>query len=248
MPEMVDLPASTPMTLEPKELTEEGNTLYDHLPPLLLEEIRTHVEARPDFFGVDEKELHRRLHLDSYRPNATDNRLRLNFWLEFDRSVGMTRTMNLNAIVHGVCTRHYFINGYIKHPQKIAWLLCPPASYTTKTNEALEFGLEQLRDILEASHSLPNGRVDTKLGELKAKIVMMLDQRVKGSVPVKNLNVNVTDKTIANLAQENTMEALERQLKELEARERRAKNLPMAYEDISVESRRVESNAEGTPS
>ncbi len=78
---------------------------------------------------------------------------------------------------------------------------------------------------------------------------MMLDNRVKGAVVQRNLNVNVSSdsKLVENMAAENTMESLEEQLKILDQRDRRARNLPDKDKGvIPVESRKVDGEGEAS--
>lgn len=142
--------------------------------------------AAPELFELDEYLLYKKLG-ETQRPTPTDNRIRIKFWMEYDECQLSRRLLDIPRIVAGICSRDYFERSYMSLPQKVAWLLCPPAGYMVKVNEALEFGLEQLRDILQREHVLPTGKVDSRLGELKAKIVMFLDARVKGAIVQKAL-------------------------------------------------------------
>lgn len=242
----------TPTIVQAHDLIgAEEDSMAHKLPDNLKEVLKRHVETHPQYFGVDEQTLARLLRKDEYTPTATDHRIRMNFWFEYDRACGMTRQMATPGIYHGACSREYLMGQYIKHAHKVAWMVCPPASYSVKVSEALEFGIEQLRDLLALPHMSNQGKLDVRLGELKVKIVAMLDMRVKGAVVQKSLNVNVSAadrKAIDTLAQESTMESLEKQLKELDRLERRAKNLPIPKEDIEVEHARIESEPEGTSS
>lgn len=202
------------------------------VPNTVSESITQHSFEKPELFDKDEHELHKYLREQNRTPTATDNRLRLKFWTEYDRAMSRgEKAMNMVNVLAGVCSRELFYGHYLRNPHKVAWLLCPPTGYMVKAEEALEFGLEQLRDILNQPHTI-GGKVDTKLGELKAKIVMMLDTRVKGAVVQKqmNLNVNTSNESVAKAAAAGTMEDLQRQLLDLERRNRVAQNLPLASE------------------
>lgn len=187
-----------------------------------------HIAARPDLFAVDERDLYQTLRKEQKQPTPTDNRLRLKFWDEYDRCQSMGKgSMQMASVIAGICSKQFFYDRYLKTAEKVAWLLCPPTGYLTKAEEALEFGIEQIRDILDQPHVV-GGKVDTKLGDLKAKIVMMLDVRVKGAVMTKNVNMNLnaTTKQVANAATAVSAEDLMRQLKDIEALNRKAQNLP----------------------
>lgn len=222
----------------PAQVAVDANTIKDLVPHYMQKAIDESLFTNGELFGKDEKTLYKLLRSQEETPTPTDHRLRLKFWFEYDqvRERG-GQVMRMPHVIAGITTPQYFSEVFIKRPEKLAWLLCPPASYLVKTEEGLSFGIDQLRDILEQDHILPNGRVDTKLGELKAKITMMLDARVKGAVVQRSLNLNVTAGDAADIAKAttaSTMEDLEKQLKELRRRDRLSRNLPPGSEDIEV--------------
>lgn len=222
------LPATEISLLDPAD----ERSVVNLVPTLVGTYIKEHSEKHPDFFGVDEHTLYKKLRDDNKQPSPLDNRLRLKFWVEYDRVQGLgLKSMTMINVLAGICSKELFYNNYLKRVEKIAWLLCPPTGYMAKAEEALEFGLEQLRDILELPHS-SFGKADVKLGELKAKIVAMLDNRVKGAVVQKNMNFNLSasGRSVEKLAAAETGEDLMKQLKELDRKNRRAQNLP----DIEV--------------
>lgn len=198
------------------------------VPERIAQAIEDAAFEHPEFFDKDERDLYKHLRSQEMTPSPTDNRLRLRFWDEYDRVQGTEKkAMNMANVLAGICSKELFYGTYLKRSNKVAWLMCPPAGYMIKAEEALEFGLEQLRDILEQPHVQFN-KVDTKLGELKAKIVMMLDTRVKGAVLQKsmNLHVSATHAQVQKAATAATAEELMEQLKVLEAQNRKAQNLP----------------------
>jgi hypothetical protein len=176
--------------------------------------------AMPHLFEhYDEQSLYRAMRAEGRMPTATDNRLRLRLWMEYDfcQTYGRDK-IDLARVAAGICDIQTFTRRYLRDPQKVAWLLCPPTGYMAKAHEALEFGLEQLRDILEQPH-FANGKLDSRLADIKVKIVAMLEQRVLGAVATKNvhlnLNHNANRNDVAKFGQKETMESLTLQLKQL---------------------------------
>lgn len=210
-------------------------------PAALVHAIEKHRAASPDYFNKDEATLYKYLRSQEETPSPTDNRLRLKFWIEFERAQEHGGKMSLASIVNGVCYADYFTRKFLEFPSKVAWLVCPPAGYALKTEEALEFGIEQLRDILSIPHLSTTGRFDDKLAGMKLKIVMMLDQRVKGALVQKTLalNVHTSNKDVARAVTAQNMEELQKQLKELERRNRAAKNLPLTPDEAKAEGKLV---------
>jgi len=180
--------------------------------------------------AMDELDLYKHIKAtEGMSITPTDNRLRLKFWMEYDYCQAyMAKEIDHRRVIAGVCTYEQFVRTFLKSPHKVAWLLCPPTGYVIKANEALEFGLDQLRDILEIPHHTPGGKVDTKLGELKLKIVAMLEVRKHGTPIERKVVANLTGNAAAQAAQiataQNNSEAMERKLKELEKTERELMN------------------------
>lgn len=219
---------------------DESNqdSVINMVPPGVAEKILAHALECKELFEMDEHTLSKYLRDTGRHPTVTDYRLRMKFWMEYDSVMDAgKKLMRMEHVVAGVCHKSYFYGQYLSNKYKCAWLLCPPATYQVKAQEALAFGLEQLRDILEQPHTLANGKTDARLGELKAKIVAMLDVRVNGAVVQKTLSLNVNS-TPGQLKKERegaSMEDLQRELKELEQRERhvdRLAHLPDAVIDV----------------
>lgn len=229
------------------------NSIINKVPPALQNHFLEASKKRPDLFGMDERDLFKKLRAEELTPSPTDNRLRIQFWLEYDRSMTTMKRMEIMNVTAGVCSNQYFRERFLHRPEKVAWLLACPVSYTRKIEEALDFGLDRLRDMLELSVTDAQGKLNLKLMELQAKIVALLDQRVKGSVvqriEQKNMNLNVTtsDKSVAEALTGSTMEKLDRKLKELEARERKALNANHGAIEVEIESEVVPPTPEGAP-
>lgn len=209
----------------------EPRSVVNLVAPKIAEAFQSAFARRPDLFGLDDRELHKKLKLEESTPTATDNRLRLKFWAEFDRAQENHDTMKVMNIIKGVCSAEVLYR-YIKHPEKVSWLLTPPTSYEVTLEEGLNYGMEQMRKILDLPEELPNGTINTKVLELKIKVTAMFEMRLKGGITQKvenkNLNVSVatTDKAVAAALASGSMEDLNKRIKELESRERRALNLP----------------------
>lgn len=200
------------------------------------ERFKESLEKRPDYFELDEDALYRKLRDDKNTPTQTDHRLRLKFWIEYDRvKDGQLREMVMTNVIANVCSRELFYKHYLTQPGKVAWLMCPPVSYLHKAQEALYFGIGQLRDLLEAKHTDDKGHINTTLGALKLKIVQHLEDRIKGAVP-QQLNVNqksvsltmsTSDRKMIQQAAEQMSEAdMKAKLAHLNREERKAQHLP----------------------
>lgn len=207
---------------------EGTGSLLSLLPTAVADSIRSAAALRPDLFDKTEQELNKYLKQnDSYQPTAADNRLRLKFWTEYDRvQQSGGKALVVEHIIAGICYREHFYGNYLKNPLKVAWIVCMPVGYWAKSVEALEFGIEQLRDILEIPH-FAGGKLDTKLMSTKVKIVELMNTWIKGAPVQRSVAVNLhTGNELKAMTASMTMEDMQAKLKALEARSRAAQNLP----------------------
>lgn len=104
-------------------------------------------------FRLEEKALHQELKKQNAEPNPTDNRLRMQFWVEYDRvQKGDEREarMSVANIMGFLITKEVFYTYYISNPRKLIWLLCPPLSYVQHMEETLFLSMEKVRQMVEA--------------------------------------------------------------------------------------------------
>jgi hypothetical protein len=246
---MVDNQAS----LTPAQIGRNSVSLFDSEDPRSLinlvsdtvrRAIQSAFEKEPLLFGMDERTLLKTLRAKKSTPTITDNRLRLNFWNQYDQTQARNaQEMNFSAIVAGICSRQFLYDHYLKRPENVAWMLCMPSSYETVLEEGLQFGLEQLRDVLALDANVyltdADGKVlkdedgeptiigfNMKLLEMKAKITEMIHVRLKGAVASKQLTVHASLGQVNKQTEALTMDGLQQQLLELEKREKAAEHTP----------------------
>jgi hypothetical protein len=212
----------------------EPRSLINIVPNVAAESFISASKEDPHLFGHDEEGLHKILKATGAIPSATDNRLRVAFWMEYERAQVAGSQMELRNVYSGVCSKPYFYQTYLNNSAKVAWLTCQISSYEKYADEAITFGLTQLREVLALPHAEfhEDGsvkKIDTKLIELKAKIIFGLEARRKGAVVQRveqknmNLSITATDKQAAQLAMEGTMEQLEKRLEDIRKRQRKAR-------------------------
>jgi hypothetical protein len=199
---------------------------------------------RPDLFEMDERELYKHLKAEGKAPSAILNTLRLKLWGEYERvQANDGKRMEVFKVLGEVCRTRTLENFILTKPERAAWLMCAPMGYWTKVDESLSFGLDKLREILEMDivqvsvdrNGNEKRSVNTKLGELQAKIVNMLDirkhgaarQRIEQTSKSYNLNVHATAADVNERVIDVTSDDLEAQIKLLERQERAALNLPI---------------------
>lgn len=203
------------------------------VPPGMQRAMLEAFQANPELFAMDETGLYQELRTRGRQISPTDNRLRLAFWLEYDRCHSESRPFQTGNVFGGVCTKQAFFANYLTVPDKVAWMLLPPVDYAVRIREAHSFGLDQMRAIL-AINAEANGKVNVKLMELQAKIFHMLDQREKGGYTqrqeIKQLSITASASQVQEATMEKTMAALNERLKALDKKEREAQRLPAPME------------------
>lgn len=222
---------------------ENQKSVLNIIPPRMRKQAETAKETRPDLFQYqDEHSLWHNLK-KAARPTPTDNRLRIAFWMEYDRvQAGFRHKMDMTHVYGGVCSSAYFSDYYCIVPEKLCWLLTPPASYMIKMNEALDFGVDVLRNILSLDNVTEDGKPNVKLMELQAKIVAMLDARKNGAFTQKieqksmHLNVDVPMGQVKGATMEETMRLLEERIEKLQKQDRLARVPEPKTVDILTEA------------
>lgn len=214
---------------------EERRNVRDMLPPYIKEAI----DSIPDELRLmDERELRKHV-----KPNPSVQALRNSFWVEYARCMDRgANWMKVSNVISGICSIEYWAQVVLKSPGLVEWVLRPPISYNRAMEEALYFGVEKIREILE----LPFQRksidpktgfdmviVDTKVAELVLKAFMLIDTRVKGSVvqrsETKTLQVNASMKEVKQAMEAESMEEIEKKLKDL-----RKRDAELEHKDVNV--------------
>lgn len=153
---------------------------------------------------LDEEDLSARV-----RPNLTLKRLRTAFWHEYEhlhrnygRIAADKNKISMHRVATGVCTLEYLTEKIMPNDLYVAWIIRPPVNYENAMEEALQHGLNRMREILnfplyKAKYNrdgLPivdkySGEVvyepDATIANLMLKTVAYLDLRIKGATTQK---------------------------------------------------------------
>jgi hypothetical protein len=178
-------------------------------------------EIPAQYFGMQENHLHALA-----KPSELDEQLRLSFWDEYFICIDAKKTIDLKKVYGKLCTRDYFYKTVLDVPSKFAFILQPPQQYTYRMRSLLNLGHKRLRQVLEMplkdGKNVPNVKLISEI----VKIVVMLENRVHGSVvqkidvkqQSKSLNVNVNQNSNANINDKEVDELarIEREIAQLE--------------------------------
>jgi hypothetical protein len=171
---------------------------------------------------VDERDfkkfIKKTLHMEI---NPTENKLRFNFWLEYDAALSEGRKMIGPRIYGAICTDELFERYMLKNEVLCNFLLLRPSGYATTMNEALVYGLKKLRDILDEPETDKKGRLNLPLLKLKLEIIKMMDARINGAPTqkIQQINANISGKAAEDLVT-GDMASLKYRLEQLEHKKR----------------------------
>lgn len=170
---------------------------------------------------LTEGELERIVQVDAFT-----NRYRLAFWQEYERAQTQVERMDLSRISMTMGVPSAYLRKQLQNPQKLAWIICPPASYSTFLEETLSFGLKRLRnDILTLPIFDSDGRVDTAAAKLILQAVAFVDMRRHGGIVQKNIHVVQDAKAVKA---ELSLREIEDRIRELET----TKTISIAHEAV----------------
>lgn len=196
----------------------------------------------PEFRDLSEREYQ-----VTHRPSAQENRLRMSFWREYDVAQEMMVPINMTGVYAGICTRDYFYGVVLRRPNIVGWMIIPPAKYEVMIEEALDFGIGKLREIMDLPLTDSKGRVNVRLCDTIIRATAMLDMRMRGAYVQrsehKNLNFNMQGDTkdLQKLAAGASMEEIETRIRNLESKGKRlAKAAALSDIEVSAEKKEGE--------
>lgn len=148
-------------------------------------------EVVQEYLNMDYVRLRKML-----KPTVTMNRLRSNFWKEYELAQSNKTIMNMGNVYKGICSRQNFYE-LLNRETKAAWILSPVADYYTALEESHSYGIDRLREILNMplyktkEIKTRTGKIrresvpDVQMAKLMVDIFKILDERVKGTVAQK---------------------------------------------------------------
>lgn len=181
----------------------------------------------------------------SYKTPVTDERMRMTFWMEYERAQRKNEKMIVYNIHSLVCDERVFYRVFCTNPGRAAFLVCRPVAYQEQVKSILASGLRFYQKVLDMPDCDAKGKPDHKLLALKTKIVTLMDLRLHGAPTqkVQQLNVNVeadkgqTDRVIDQIAQSGDLHAVQQRLSEIAKLEAKAQEVKA--EPLSVRVERV---------
>lgn len=146
------------------------------------------------------------------QPNVVLRRIRSSIWIEYNRihdrvTYGypggkiVDYALGPMRFCHGVCHPEYFFEKVLPNNLCMAYIFTPPPEYDLVLREALQLGVERLREMLEfpiyEEVMVGNKCVtkpNTKAADIVLKAYAIVDLRLNGSIP-KVINQNISQET-----------------------------------------------------
>ena len=178
-------------------------------------EIKPALNAVPkEWLLLNEQELQ---HLVQPEPGL--NRLRLAFWAEYEDAQRNVRRMDLHVLSQLTGMPSKYILAQLRSTDRMAWVLCPPASYEMFLDEALSFGMKRLReDILGMDIKYADGSVDPKKADILLKAIAFVDMRKHGGIVQKNLHLHGSTKDMKSFSRKLTDQEIDARIAGLEGK------------------------------
>ena len=185
----------------------EPDSLISRLPTVLSERLNVIPNSILELSDTDLRK--------SGKLGVDEERLRISMWQEYYRACDSNRSMTLNNIYEGICSREHLLRSVIMNSYSFAYLCRPPLNLAIAAEEALLLGIEQVRDILSQPHVDAQGKFNASLGKLKLDAYKELHARVKGMVVQK---IESKSAVVHVDAQPKSVDEINQRLAELESK------------------------------
>lgn len=137
------------------------------------------------------------------RLTDTLERLRFNFWLEYNYAQENLTKMKVDRLVSGVCLSPYFYHHIMleKNTDLFTYICCPPTSYEAEMKTIHHKLMKKMREIAKADIFDDEGRLIPATANAVTKAFALMDLRVQGAQVqrvehnVKQVSYNVNAST-----------------------------------------------------
>ena len=210
----------TPAHVENTELLSvfRGVDKQKDLLEMLPQKMKRAIEALPkEYLALAPEQLQELIKRDAKNKKqltTTDHRLRLSLWQCYDAAFATKKEMHMRHVFSGICSGDYFYD-VLKHPHKLAWLICPIPDYLKASEECLLLSTERVRELLTIPMVDKDGKVNVQVANLILKAHQMLDTRVKGAI-VHKAQIHTVTENITPPKEELSLEEMQEKIKLLE--------------------------------
>ncbi len=147
-------------------------------------------------------------------------RIRMAFWQEYELAASRMRTMTLAAVAKRMGHPSRTIEAAMRNSWDLAFIMCPPETYDNFLDEAHFFAMKRLRnEVLELPIHNEDGTVNTKVADIILKAALFFEVRKNGMPKqrIEQTTMHGTVKEFAQIAQNRSLDEVDRRIAELEA-------------------------------
>lgn len=201
--------------------TENPCSIINLVPDSLKEVLYEHKDRYTGYFHLNEAEVRNRV-----KPDERDERLRLNFWDEYNYATQVQSKVRMQQVMQGVCSVECWYQYYLKTPMKIFWMITPPKYYSQSMKYILNMGLDRMIEMMSAKVVDEQGKLDVRAAGVILKAFHLVDLRVKGAIAQKvtidqrtmNLNADINAEHMSRIQLDQLRDMSPDDLLELERR------------------------------
>lgn len=161
-------------------------------------------KVTPDIMGLGTDELK-----DKGSLTLTDEQLRIRLQYCFAKAIKNKTKVRDVDVYTGITTGTYYYRSFLANPYKTAYALQPIIQYERKMEAMLESAVNRYKDLINMDITTPRvvytlnseGKrvpkeiidIDPKKAMVLLNVIKSVEERVKGSVIQKNLNINTSE-------------------------------------------------------
>lgn len=132
---------------------QNKRSIINLVPPEMAQRIRQLRNSEDGhLLGFTERKLRLELARRGKPLCANDERLRLQFWLEYERiqdDHDNKKKFDMSYVVGRIIGKEQFYTDYITDNCQLAWLLCPPVNYAQAIEQALLVSTNKIIEVIE---------------------------------------------------------------------------------------------------
>lgn len=190
-------------------------------------------QVPPEYLNIDQDLLEHKIRANySWSPPNTVERIRNNFWMEYERCIDSGELFNVDHLWQGACPRGLLYE-YLGSWKNMAWILCKPAAYLQQLESMYSLALKRINELIMHPF-IKDNKIDHRHADLVLKAANMLDMRLKGGYVQKQLTITKEHKTVEfSRNPDERMNDLDAKLNQLEEEAKRLTLQPEPVDTIA---------------
>lgn len=162
--------------------------------PFFSKKMQQKIDELPEnLVEIEEDEL-----LMIYTPNMNDQLLRQSLWQEYFRCVSNPKNKFMMARIYkGIVGPDVFFNKIMNRPERLAYILLPPAGYKIMMANLMDLTMKRFYEILSMPIDINN--VNPAVLNAVVKIGSLVKDSLYGAAVQRNVNINTDIANYSNI-------------------------------------------------